>query len=93
MKIAVLKLVAADEITQGNPLSHRDVLCPMVTSRLYYIIFLREPKVGIDKEIKVTEKSRNQETHGEKTVRRSHESAETKKLSSTRRTLEEARKV
>lgn len=55
--------------------------------------FLREPDVGIEKEIKVTERSRNQKTHGEKTVGRSHESVETEKLRSKKGHLGETRRV
>lgn len=61
-----------------------------MTDRLYQILFLRELEVDIEKEIKVTEMSRNQKTHGEEAVGKRHESVETKKLSGKRRTWEGA---
>lgn len=64
-----------------------------MTNRLYQILFLRELEVDIEKETKVTERSRNQKTHGEEAVGRSYESVETKKLSGKRRALGEARRV
>lgn len=61
-----------------------------MTDRFYPILFLRELEVDIEKEIKVTEMSRNQKTRREEAVGKRHESVETKKLSSKRRTSEGA---
>lgn len=41
-----------------------------MTNKLYQILFFRELQVDIEKETKVTERSRNQKTHGEEAVSR-----------------------